>query len=181
MIQTWNQTLKNLAADPEDLFHTHVRQRIGKKATDHFERKLKEFILEMPAIISRIDEISSAEPEGSAAHRLTKYLLIYIHDPVDFLPETDNGLFGYLDDAYFVAIVYLMIVGRLGVSAENPEDRKIKEGLFKFLEYVRYVIPAESRKIEKTVSDIVTNQILCYSGSAVLFDSSRSHETVRRR
>lgn len=181
MVQIWNETLKNLAADPEDLFHEHVRKRIGKKATNHFERKLKEFILGMPAIISRIDEISPAELEGSSAHRLTEYLLTYLHDSVDFLPERDNGLFGYLDDAYFVAIVYLMIVERAGVSTENSEDRGIKDRLYKFLEYVRYVIPNESRKIERAVSDIVTNQILCYSGSDVLFDSSRSRQTVRRR
>jgi uncharacterized membrane protein YkvA (DUF1232 family) len=92
-----------------------------------------------------------------------EYLLIYLYDPMDFLPEQDEGLFGYLDDAYFAAIVYLTIVQKMNPSLKTDQDEKIKEWLIANLESVRYLIPDEAKKIEKTVSGIETNQILCYS------------------
>lgn len=162
MIGEFQANLKRLLADPDDLFHHHVRARIGKKATDNFEGKVKEFILQMPSLVSRIDRMILLEKEGSAAHRLAKYLLIYLYDPLDFLPEKDSGLFGYLDDAYFVAIVYLLVLEKIDLSLRIKEDEKTKEWIFLHLEPVRYLIPDESRKIDKTVSDILTNQILCY-------------------
>lgn len=162
MIEELQATLKRLLADPDDLFHIHVRARIGKKATDVYERKVKEFILYMPSVVSRIDRLVLREREGSDAHRLAKYLLIYLYDPEDFLPEKDNGLFGYLDDAYFVAIVYLVILEKTPTALRTREDEKMKEWIFEHLSSVRYLIPDESAKIEKTISDIVTNQVLCY-------------------
>ena len=162
MIGEFQGNLKRLLIDPNDLFHVHVRARIGKKATDHFEGKVKEFILRMPSIVSRIDKMLVLEKEDSAAYRLAKYLLIYLYDPKDFLPENDNGLFGYLDDAYFVAIVYLMILEKMDPSLRERGDEQMKEWILMHLEPVRYLIPDESGKINKAVSDILTNQILCY-------------------
>lgn len=162
MIGEFQENLKRLLIDPKDLFHSHVRARIGKKATDHFEEKVKEFILRMPSVVSRINTMVMREKEGSVAHRLAKYLLIYLYDPMDFLPEKDNGLFGYLDDAYFVAIVYLLVLEKMDPSLRIGEDEQMKEWVFKHIEPVRYLIPEESRKISKVVSDILTNQILCY-------------------
>jgi uncharacterized membrane protein YkvA (DUF1232 family) len=163
MIAGFQENLKRLLIDPNDLFHVHVRARIGKKATDHFEGKVKEFILRMPSVVSRIGRMISLEKEGSVVDRLAKYLLIYLYDPMDFLPEKDKGLFGYLDDAYFVAIVYIMILEKSDPSLGSSEDEQTKKWIYTSLESVRYLIPDESRKIDKAVSDIVTNQILCYS------------------
>ena len=129
MIHAFKDSLKRLVADPNDLFHLHVRDRIGKKATDHFEGKVKEFILRMPSMVSRIDRLLALEKEDSVAHRLAQYLLIYLYDPIDFLPEKDNGLFGYLDDAYFVAIVYLLILEKIDPSLRRAEDEQVKECL----------------------------------------------------
>ncbi len=162
MIHAFKDSLKRLVADPEDRFHTHVRARIGKKATDHFEGKVKEFILRMPSVVSRIGRMISLEKEGSVVDRLAKYLLIYLYDPMDFLPEKNKGLFGYLDDAYFVAIVYIMILEKTDPSLGSSEDEQTKKWIYTSLESVRYLIPEESRKIDKTVSDIVTNQVLNY-------------------
>ncbi len=141
----------------------HVRERIGKKATAQFERKLKEFILGMPAAIARIDKIMLDEPHDSQAQQLAKYALLYLYDPVDFLPEQDRGLFGYIDDAYFVAVVYLRIIERTCAAKPSQADQVVKQWVFQSLESVRRVIPEECRKIEKTVSKIMTNQILSYS------------------
>lgn len=165
MIHAFKDSLKRLVVDPNDPFHIHVRERVGKKATDNLEMKLKEFILRMPSIVSRIEEIMRQEPEGSFASRLSQYLLIYLYDPEDFLPEKDKGLFGYLDDAYFVAIVYLLIIQRRTSEILDRKDIEFEESLFQFLGVVRYVIPDECKKIEKTISDIESNQILSYASN----------------
>ncbi len=164
MISVLQENLKRLLADPDDLFHHHVRARIGKKATENFEAKVKEFILWMPSVVSRIDKMVSQEKEGSEARRVAEYLLIYLYDPMDFLPEKDNGLFGYLDDAYFVAIVYMMVFEKMEPISRTAEDKAIKSRISAHLESVRYLIPDESRMIDKAISDIVTNQILSYHG-----------------
>lgn len=159
MIGEVQQTLKKLLIDPEDPFHAHVRSRLGKKATDHFERKVKQFILRMPAVVSRIDRLLLNDRTDPAARRLAQELLIYLYDPTDFLPERDEGLFGYLDDAFYVAIVYLKIVRAIDPSLVTDEDRDIRDWLLGHLQTVRYLIPEESRRIEKAVSDIEAGRL----------------------
>ena len=38
--------------------------------------------------------------------KLHGFMSTYLYHPVDFLPESGGGLFGYLDDAYLVGSIY---------------------------------------------------------------------------
>lgn len=155
MTLEFQTSLKKLLIDPKDSFHRQVRERIGKKATESFEGRLKEFVLRMPIVISRIEQIAQTEKPGSTARRLADQMLTYLKDPADFLPEQTEGLFGYVDDVYFASVVYLSILGNLSPSHRTAEDRKNKEWIASGLALVRYVIPREAEKIDRVVSGIV--------------------------
>ena len=81
------------------------------------------------------------------------YLLTYLYEPEDFISNTEWGLFGYVDDAYFVAKVYMIVIdeemarqGKVaGIDAGFYEDAKY------LMRYVRGVIPEETKKIDEVI------------------------------
>jgi len=85
--------------------------------------------------------------------QLQGFLLTYLYHPTDFLPESNWGLFGYLDDAYLVGRIYLDTLRIMSDSpASLPNVAAFGPAVPRWLESARQVIPAEAAKIGKRVS-----------------------------
>ncbi len=158
MLTAFKEELKRLAVDPLDPFHQKIRDRIGKRATHLVEKRLKQLILLMPGLVRRIHVHWEKSSAGSEIKRLGGFMFIYLYQPKDFLPEDEHGLFGYMDDAYLVLVVYEKVVRAAGHrGAFDQEDEEYLKQIQASKRYIKAVIPKESKKIEVMVDKAIEN------------------------
>lgn len=159
------EQLKYLAHKDEGKFHIQLRTRVGKKATAVLEGRLKEIILLMPDLVSRIYCYWNQSKSTAKSKKLGGYLLTYLYTPEDFLSAKEWGLFGYLDDAYFVAKVYTQVID--DVTREKKKivgiDMKYYEEAKFLKKYVRAVIPKEAKKIDDMIFQLSEGNQKIYS------------------
>lgn len=153
MLTALKEDLKRLAADPADPFHTHIRRRIGKRATGILEKRIKQLIFLMPGLISSMRNHWETEDCPQKVKKLGGFLFAYLYHPKDFIPEDEYGLFGYLDDAYLTAVVYEKAFADAALPTIDQQD--FLERISSIKKYVRALIPFEAAEIEKMVEDAV--------------------------
>lgn len=156
MLIAFKEELKRMAGDANDDFHGKVRKRIGKKATQILEKRLKQFILLMPSLMKRIQIHWKSKDANAASKKLGGFVFAYMYHPHDFLSEDEHGLFGYLDDAYVVASVYEHVLRNS--AKPSPEDQEFIQAIEKTKKYVEMIIPEESKKIEKMIGDVLNDK-----------------------
>ena len=102
----------------------------------------------------------------SRVKRLGSCLMTYLYHPEDFLSEEEFGLFGYLDDAYFVALIYEQAMADIldkGESLPQVDSDLIKQ--IKFTKrYAKAIIPRETKEIEAMVEEILAGNYAGFSG-----------------
>ena len=157
MLRALKEQLKVLALDQDAKFHDVLRKRVGKKATELFENRMKQFIMLMPDLVERIYYYyGNLQKDNSKTKELGSFVLTYLYHPDDLISE-DWGLFGYLDDAYFVAVVFEKIIAE--VSQEDQlliePDKTFNETIRHLKVSARSVIPEEALKIDQMIADIV--------------------------
>jgi len=165
MLKAMKEQLKYLAQKDESNFHVQLRTRVGKKATAVLEDRLREIILLMPDLVSRIYFYWNRSKVNTKSKKLGGYLLTYLYTPEDFLSAKEWGLFGYLDDAYFVAKVYTQVIDDVTEEGQKIAgmDMKYYEEAKFLKKYVRGVIPKESKKIDDMVSQLCEDNQKIYS------------------
>ena len=156
MLQAFEDRLKNIADGDLADFHEKIRERAGKKATAILEKRLKNLILMTPRLLQRSFHHSARTEAPSSVKNLTGFALTYFYHPKDFIPEDNQHLFGYLDDAYYVGLLYERILkslarARLAVSGFDRTFLK-QFGLAK--RSIRLVIPNEAEQIEQIINRI---------------------------
>lgn len=156
MLNAFKAQLKNLSEDPRDSFHLKVRKRVGKRATLLLEKRLRQLILITPDIIQRVYLLWRQFPEDAPARKVSGYLLTYLYHPQDFLPEDRHGLFGYLDDAYFAALVYEYVLSSVEGTGYAPTslDKRFVKDIANMKASAKLVIPDEAEKIEAMFNEI---------------------------
>ncbi len=155
MLIALKEELKRLAADPKDPFHHKIRARVGKRATGMLEKRLKQTVLIMPSLITRIRIYWERKDSSASIKKLGGFLFAYLYNPQDFLSEEEHGLFGYLDDAYLVICIYEKVLeGNLGIDGEDIEFLKV---ITKTKKYVESLIPAETKKIKEMVDEAIAD------------------------
>jgi uncharacterized membrane protein YkvA (DUF1232 family) len=167
MIAALNEHIKNLAGDPGDQFHTHVRRRLGKKGSEVLEERIRQYILTLPFIINRVYHYWSSPEVPSDIKKVSGFLLAYLYNPRDFLSEEEKGLFGFLDDAYFTFLIYDEIMNTLknkGVVISG-DDLHALEKVTGFRENVEKVIPDECKKIQEIIESLKTGQTEGFNAS----------------
>ncbi|MBU9888380.1 MAG: DUF1232 domain-containing protein [Candidatus Omnitrophica bacterium] len=157
MLQALEERLTRLVRDPADDLHSRVRLRIGKKATPLFEQRLKNLICLMPRLLSRGLAYCGRKEVPASLKRSIGFTLTYLYHPRDFLPEDQGGLFGYLDDAYCVALVHEKVIRALQkarVKVQAADEDFLKQfGLTK--RSVKAVIPEEAKAIGEMVAGVL--------------------------
>ena len=156
MLNAFKAQLKGLSEDPRDPFHLKVRKRVGKRATLLLEKRLRQLILITPEVIQRVYLLWKQFPIDAPARRVSGYLLTYLYHPQDFLPEDQHGLFGYLDDAYFSALVYEYVLGAVEGTGYRPTalDKLFVKDISNMKASAKLVIPIEAEKIEAMFNEI---------------------------
>lgn len=155
MLKALDERLKRLSKDPNDDFHYQIRCRIGKKATHLFEQRLKNLICLTPQLLSRGLAYCNRGEVPAEIKKSIGFALTYLYHPKDFLPEDNEKLFGYLDDAYCIALIYEKVLkalrkARVRVTAAD-EDFLRQFILTK--RSIKAVIPEEG----KAISEMITN------------------------
>lgn len=164
MLRAMKEQLKLLSETDQSNFHVHLRGRVGKKATAILEDKLKEIIVLMPDLVERIYKYWDRSDNQSKVKNLGGYLLTYLYTPEDFLSAKEWGLFGYLDDAYFVAKMYTQVIDEVKDSGGKVDrvDLKFYDQAKYLKKYVRGVIPKESEKIDQMIFQLKENNNQMY-------------------
>lgn len=158
------EQLISLSQTDQANFHVHLRARVGKRATAVLEERLKDIIILMPDLVSRVYYYWNRSDSKSEAKKIGGYLLTYLYTPEDFLSTKVWGLFGYLDDAYFVAKVFTAVIDE--VEAEGGrvavKDQKSYEQAKYLKKYVRGVIPKEAEKIDAMIEELKQGKSTLY-------------------
>ncbi len=157
MLKALKNQLKLLSMDPKDPFTSEIRRRVGPREAVHLEDPLRHMVLHLPEMIAQIRRWSSASDISQETKRLHEFILAYLYNPSDFLPEKTLGLFGYLDDAYVVASAYQRtaqsddwaelkpLVDDVGLSIRVPD----------WMAMARELLPHETARIEQML-DMIT-------------------------
>lgn len=157
MLNAFKEKIKNLSVDPKDQFHTHLRKRVGKRATAVLEKRLKQIIWLMPGVVGRTYDLWSRTKTPIKAKQLGGILLSYMYHPQDFFPEEVYGLFGYLDDAYFAGAVYVNLVEEVKQTGGRVTkfDEELVMDIVRLNKTVKIVIPKEVQKIDQMIHEAV--------------------------
>jgi len=161
MLYAFKQQLRELAKNKNGEFLGHVHSRVSSEKVDTISEALKNLIVVMPDMIAQVQVWSNDTRVPSTEKKLHGFMLTYLYHPVDFIPEAGNGLFGYLDDAYFVGSIYSRAMSlmdhdpRKGAAALGPEANTVNE----WLQITREVIPIESQKIDAFLGELVDGRL----------------------
>jgi len=155
MMKAFRKQLKAMALDPQDTFTRQVRMLTGTRDAVRFEASLREMILRMPDLLIQIREwmVDSTQPRH--LRRLHNFTLAYLYNPQDFLPESTEGFFGYLDDAYLVTRVYQSTVDELSLETGDLSHAPVSvSDLQKWVALTRELIPGTTRSIEHVLQTL---------------------------
>ena len=157
MLKAMKEQLKQLSLDKDGQFHLILRERVGKRATEILETRLKRIVVLMPDLISQLYGYWEKENTSSTTKRLSSYLLTYLYAPKDYLSEEDWGLFGYLDDAYFVAKMYTTVIEDIQVSGGKLRTSELRlfEEVMSLKKDIRIVILKETKQIDQLIDDLL--------------------------
>jgi len=160
MLRALKEQLKVMALDEDNKFHEVLRKRVGKRATGLFENRTKQFILLMPDVVERIHYYyGHLQKENSKTKKLGGYLLTYLYHPQDLIGE-EWGLLGYLDDAYFAAVVFEKIIKE--VTREDQllvePNKEFNESLRDLKVTARSVIPEQAKRIDEMIEEIIKGE-----------------------
>ena len=148
--------LKTLSIDPSDPFTQHVRDRVGAREAVRFEQPLRNMILVVPDMVAQIRAWMVEPGMPPQLRQLHGFALAYLYNPEDLLPEQVHGLFGYLDDAYFVASVFQRtMTARRGLrNGESWGKSKIAEQLPSWINLTKELLPKETTQIDQIIDDL---------------------------
>ena len=180
MFNTLQKQLKLLATDPNDPFTATIRKLVGPRDAVYYERPLRAMILAMPAMIGQIRGWSTESKFLSPIKRLHGFIMAYIHNPEDLLPERKMGFFGYIDDAYLVAKVYQRTMFEADCSGIKRfiKDETIPQKLHGWIKIVKQLLPEETSAMDRLLNE--ATRIRSGNFSDLLSQAAKSGWHLRR-
>lgn len=156
MLNAFKEHLKSLSADPKDRFASHIRRLGGGQEAPRRCVALRRLVLATPAMAGRIRGWTDDASMPRNLLRAQKFALAYLYSPVDFLPDHEYGLFGYVDDAFIVGAVYESTLRELEAHGVTPDEAggpslpDVAAGL----QAAREVLPREASRMTKLLSEV---------------------------
>lgn len=158
---------KSVQPRRESDFSVEVGRRVPGHRVSACEKDLRDLVFMIPQLVERLDRIWQQPEVPSSVKRLSGYVRSYLCHPYDLIPEADGRLFGYADDAYLVADVYLRVADAL------PYGHPLKRGQewefllrARALRYTaRFVIAAEAERIDALVEGLLAGDDRLYQGA----------------
>lgn len=149
MIKAFQKQLETLSKDTQDPFTRYIRLQAGAREAVRFEEPLRHMILHMPAMVSQIREWTEDTHHPQRIRRVHNFVLAYLYNPEDFLSEKNEGLFGYLDDAYLVARAYELTLEELRYGNNPFEDIPVHaDELQQWISLTRELLPHVVEQID---------------------------------
>jgi uncharacterized membrane protein YkvA (DUF1232 family) len=167
-IKNFKVLLLNLAERSDETFAAEIRRRMRVGKRSKAVQRLKDFILVIPDMISQLRIGFDVAKDNPALRRLHGFMMTYLYHPLDFVPDDDKGLFGYLDDAYFIGNIYHRMMLHLeaqkqqALSGANAFEQRIRP----WLRLTRKVLPQEAARIDRMLDDL--SQAECDSFYAMM-------------
>jgi len=142
--------LKEMAMDQMDLYSQKVRELAGPGDAALFDEPLRQMILALPDMLGQIRQLVDEWPYITSMRRGLNYLLSYLHNPADCFPDYKDELFGYMDDAYLVALVYDWFVNTSAVCGVpmKPHNKQLADQLPQWIRLSRTLAPAETAYLD---------------------------------
>jgi uncharacterized membrane protein YkvA (DUF1232 family) len=161
MLKALANQLRNLANGDGDDFVEAIKKRMNGKATTEQVTKLKEFIFLMPSTLKQLSGYWSDRSTPVKAKEMSGLIISYVYQPNDFIPESKNGLFGYIDDAYFVVSAFLKIQDLYLRDWQEKSDEEIQlaRRARELIVAPRIVIPEEAAKIDRMIDSFMSGEI----------------------
>ena len=150
----------------EGEFSAEVSRRVPGHKASACEEDLQDLVLMVPQLLERLNQMWQQPEVPPSFKRLSGYVRSYLCHPHDIIPEADGCLFGYADDAYLAAEVYLRAADSL------PYDHPLKRGQEReFLLRVRalrsparFVIAAEAERIDAIIDALLAGDDRPFQG-----------------
>ena len=160
MLIAFKQQLKQLAKN-QDEFIQHIGSRVGQEKARQYVDSLKNLVVVMPEMIAQVQSWSNDSRIPSKEKKLHGFMLTYLYHPVDFLPESGKGLFGYLDDAYLVGSIYSRTMRLMDYDTRKtlPNLGPLATSVDEWLKLAREVIPSECQKIDGLLEELVHGRL----------------------
>jgi uncharacterized membrane protein YkvA (DUF1232 family) len=161
MLKALADQLRNLASTTDDVFRANVARRMNGKTTEEQISALKEFIFLLPTALKQLSSYWNDRSTPSKAKQLSGLIISYIYQPDDFLPETSNGFFGYIDDAYVVVSAFLRVQDLYirNWQEKTKEEIDLEKRARQLIVAPRIVIPNEVARIDRMIDSFMTGEI----------------------
>ena len=165
MLKALKNQLVQLSEINGDGFASKIRFRVSMEEGDAAVASLRNLILMMPELISQIRSWMNDPRVPERDKKLHGFMLTYLYHPIDFLPDSDHGLYGYLDDAYFVGCIYINSMQHMdfGSRRSQPNTEPLETAVPKWLDMTRKVLPHETKKIDEMISELLQGHLDAFS------------------
>jgi uncharacterized membrane protein YkvA (DUF1232 family) len=157
MLNAFDNQLRSLAETSYDQFRNEVKKRMNGILTEEQLSTLKEFIFLLPTTLKQLSLYWNKKDTPHDAKRVSGFLITYIYQPNDFLPENKHGLFGYLDDAYFVVEAFLQIQDRFlrDWHDKKSDELELISRAKRLIDAPRLIIPQETAQIDSMIKALI--------------------------
>lgn len=157
MLNAFAERLRSLAETDYDQFKTEIKKRINGRFSDDQVATLKEFIFLMPATLKQFNLYWNKEDTPPDAKRVCGYIMTYISQTDNMLSADKLGLFGFLDDAYFVVQVYLQVHDHFLRDWHDlsHDELDLTERARRLVIAPQFIIPDETKRIDKMVNSLI--------------------------
>jgi len=161
MLKALADHLRQIAETSDDRFRESVSKRLNGKATEEQISALKEFIFLLPVTLKQLGSYWNDKNTPLKAKRLSGLIISYIYQPDDFLPENNNGLFAYADDAYVAVSAFLRIQDLYlrDWQDKSEEEINLEKRARKLMIAPKIVIPNEVNRIESMLDSYMNGEI----------------------
>jgi uncharacterized membrane protein YkvA (DUF1232 family) len=158
MLNALENQLRYLAQNNFDKFRDEVKEHAGGHITDEQISALKEFIFLLPITLRQLSIYWNRKDTPPKAKKVSGFIITYIYQPKDLLPEEKHGLFGYIDDAFLVVQSYLKIHDHFLKDWHQmpPEDLELTKRARKLIVVPQMFIPEITAKIDKLIDSVVS-------------------------
>lgn len=123
---------------------------------------LRDFILGMPFIIKVLNTLQLRNKLKSEEKLIYGFLVSYLLEPNDLLPNTHYGFFGYLDDAYLTGIIakYIVLKKDISLFEELSFDLEKINHYLALLERTKIFLPAHVKiKLDQTFNEVLNKAV----------------------
>lgn len=149
--------LLHLADEGRSSFAQKIAERVGPQEVHECGDGLRDLVLLMPPLLKRLRRLWEDPQLPSEVKNLSGYIVTYLYHSQDVIPEDEDCLFGYVDDAYLIASTYLQAADFL--SHDHPLKRDQERQLIlrtrELVSLARRVIPREAEMSEGMAEALV--------------------------